>query len=119
MKAIVYYNYGSADVLKLEEADMPTPKDGEVLVKVHAVSIHGSDREGLRGKPLYARMRGLRKPGTRYSDRTSPAVSTRPARISRYFSQGMKYLGKFLDTMAALPSMPALLKRPWHGNQPA
>ena len=36
--------------------------DGEVLVKVHAVSINGSDWEGLRGKPLYARLGGLRKP---------------------------------------------------------
>lgn len=63
MKAMVYHKYGSADVLKLEDVAMPTPKDDEVLVKIHAVSINGSDREGLSGKPLYARMRGLRKPG--------------------------------------------------------
>jgi NADPH:quinone reductase-like Zn-dependent oxidoreductase len=63
MKAMVYHKYGSADVLKLEEVAMPTPKDDEVLVQIHAVSINGSDREGLIGKPLYARMGGLRKPG--------------------------------------------------------
>ena len=63
MKAIVYYNYGSPDVLKIEEVAAPTPTDDEVLVKIHAVSINGSDREGLIGKPLYARMGGLRKPG--------------------------------------------------------
>jgi len=63
MKAIVYHEYGSPDVLKLEEVDMPTPKDDEVLIKVHAVSINGSDREGLIGKPFYARLGGLRKPG--------------------------------------------------------
>jgi NADPH:quinone reductase-like Zn-dependent oxidoreductase len=63
MKAIVYHQYGSPDVLKLEEVDMPTPTDDEVLIKVHAVSINGSDREGLIGKPLYARLGGLRKPG--------------------------------------------------------
>ena len=62
MKALVYHKYGSADVLKLEDVAMPTPKDDEVLIKIHAVSINGSDREGLIGKPLYARMGGLRKP---------------------------------------------------------
>src|SRR5688572_16840487 len=62
MKAMVYHKYGSADVLKFEEIAMPTPKDDEVLIKIHAVSINGSDREGLIGKPLYARMGGLRKP---------------------------------------------------------
>ena len=63
MKAIVYHEYGSADVLKLEEVAMPTPTEDEVLVRIHAVSINGSDREGLIGKPLYARIGGLRKPG--------------------------------------------------------
>jgi NADPH:quinone reductase-like Zn-dependent oxidoreductase len=63
MKAIVYHKYGSPDELKLEEVDMPAPSDDEVLIKVYAVSINGSDREGLAGKPLYARLGGLRKPG--------------------------------------------------------
>jgi NADPH:quinone reductase-like Zn-dependent oxidoreductase len=34
-----------------------------MLVKVHAVSVNRSDWEALTGKPLYARMSGLRKPG--------------------------------------------------------
>ncbi len=63
MKAIVRYRYGSPDVLKLEEVEKPTPSDDEVLIKIHAVSINGSDREGLIGKPLYVRIGGLRKPG--------------------------------------------------------
>ncbi|HET9909683.1 MAG TPA: NAD(P)-dependent alcohol dehydrogenase, partial [Anaerolineales bacterium] len=63
MKAIKYYEYGPPDVLTIEEVDKPTPKDDQILIKVHAVSINGSDREGLIGKPLYARIGGLRKPG--------------------------------------------------------
>ena len=63
MKAIVYYKYGSPDVLKLEEFKKPIPTADEVLIKIHAVSINGSDREALAGKPLYARLGGLRKPG--------------------------------------------------------
>ena len=63
MKAIVYHQYGSPDVLKLAEVETPIPKDDEVLIKIHAVSINGSDREALIGKPLYVRIGGLRKPG--------------------------------------------------------
>ena len=63
MKAMVRYQYGPPDVLKLEDVAKPTPGADEVLVKIHAVSINGSDREALIGKPLYARMGGLRRPG--------------------------------------------------------
>ncbi|HET6596159.1 MAG TPA: NAD(P)-dependent alcohol dehydrogenase [Anaerolineales bacterium] len=63
MKAVVRYQYGSPDVLKLAEVEKPTPSGDEVLIKIHAVSINGSDREGLIGKPLYARIGGFRKPG--------------------------------------------------------
>ena len=63
MKAVVYTEYGPPDVLQLKEVETPTPKDDEVLIRVYAVSINGSDKEGLIGKPLYARMSGLRKPG--------------------------------------------------------
>lgn len=62
MKAIVYRNYGSPDVLKLEDVEKPTPTDDQILIKVHAVSINGSDREGMAGEPLYARIGGLLKP---------------------------------------------------------
>jgi NADPH:quinone reductase-like Zn-dependent oxidoreductase len=62
MKAVVYTEYGSPDVLQLKEVEKPAPRDNEVLVKVHAVSLNRSDWEGLIGKPLYARIGGFRKP---------------------------------------------------------
>jgi NADPH:quinone reductase-like Zn-dependent oxidoreductase len=65
MKAIVYHEYGSPDVLKLEEVEKPVPGDDEILVKVHAVSVNRSDWEALVGKPLYARVGGLRKPSNK------------------------------------------------------
>ncbi len=65
MKAFVYEKYGSPDVLELREVEKPTPKDDEVLVKLHAVSLNASDWEILRGKPAYARIYGLLKPKIR------------------------------------------------------
>ena len=62
MKAIVYTKYGPPETLQLEDVAKPTPKDDEVLIKVRAVSVNRSDWEGLRGKPLYARIGGLLKP---------------------------------------------------------
>jgi NADPH:quinone reductase-like Zn-dependent oxidoreductase len=65
MKAIVYDQYGSPDGMGFAEVEKPAPMDDEVQIKVHAVSLNRSDWEGLVGKPLYARMNGLRKPGNR------------------------------------------------------
>lgn len=43
MKAIIYTEYGSPDVLHLSDVPTPTPKDGEVLIKVHAASVAYGD----------------------------------------------------------------------------
>jgi NADPH:quinone reductase-like Zn-dependent oxidoreductase len=63
MKAIVYHEYGSADVLKCEEIEKPVPKDDEVLIKVHAASVNPLDWRLMEGNPLFLRLfLGLRKP---------------------------------------------------------
>jgi NADPH:quinone reductase-like Zn-dependent oxidoreductase len=63
MQAIVNTHYGSPDLLQLTEVAVPSPTDDDILVKVHAVSVNRSDWEGLIGKPFYARLGGLFKPG--------------------------------------------------------
>jgi NADPH:quinone reductase-like Zn-dependent oxidoreductase len=62
MKALVYERYGPPESLRFEEVDRPDPGEGEVLVKVRAVSLNASDWETLHGKPLYARVGGPRRP---------------------------------------------------------
>jgi NADPH:quinone reductase-like Zn-dependent oxidoreductase len=66
MKAIVFTEYGPPDVLHLREVEKPTPKDNEVLVKVHAASVNDWDWGLLRGEPFMNRlMFGLLNPRTK------------------------------------------------------
>ncbi|MFA9406889.1 MAG: NAD(P)-dependent alcohol dehydrogenase [Anaerolineales bacterium] len=63
MRAMVYEEYGSPDVLELREIEKPTPKEDEVLIKVQAASVNAMDYRFLTGTPLLARlMAGLFKP---------------------------------------------------------
>jgi NADPH:quinone reductase-like Zn-dependent oxidoreductase len=62
MKAIVYNEYGSHNVLKYQDVDMPAPKEDEVLIKVCAASINSWDWDMIRGEPWIVRMWGLTKP---------------------------------------------------------
>jgi NADPH:quinone reductase-like Zn-dependent oxidoreductase len=50
MKAIVWTKYGSPDGLQLREVAKPTPKDNEVLIKIHAVTAATPDTELRRLK---------------------------------------------------------------------
>jgi hypothetical protein len=56
MKAIVQSEYGSADVLRLEEIGLPTARDGEVFVRVMQV------------------------PNEKYADLERPPMSSLPGR---------------------------------------
>ena len=58
MKAIVNERYGSPDILELREAERPTPKPNEVLVKVLAASVNRADLYMLRGEPFPVRIAG-------------------------------------------------------------
>jgi len=63
MKAIVYYNYGSPDVLQCEEIGKPAAGDNEVLIKVRAASANPLDWRVMGGMPLILRLVfGMRKP---------------------------------------------------------
>ncbi len=66
MKAIVYTQYGSPDVLQVKEVQKPEPKENEVLVRVRAASVNRTDCANLRAKPFIMRfILGLFKPNKR------------------------------------------------------
>jgi NADPH:quinone reductase-like Zn-dependent oxidoreductase len=62
MRRVVQDRYGGPEVLRLEDAPVPSPGPGQVLVRVAATSVNLSDWECLRGAPAYARIGGLRRP---------------------------------------------------------
>lgn len=63
MKAIVYYEYGSPDVLKYEDLAQPIAGDNEVLLGIRAAALNPLDWHLMRGTPYLIRlMGGLRTP---------------------------------------------------------
>jgi NADPH:quinone reductase-like Zn-dependent oxidoreductase len=63
VKAIVYTEYGPPDVLQFTEVAKPTPKDDEVLIRIHAASVNPLDWHFMRGSPYAMRIAaGLRRP---------------------------------------------------------
>ena len=64
MKAIVQTEYGSPDVLSLQEVDKPVVTDNGVLVRIRAASINAGDWHLMRGDPFLSRLMfgGILKP---------------------------------------------------------
>ena len=64
MKAVVYTDYGSPDVLEIRDIKRPVPNDDQVLIRVRAASINPLDWHYIEGTPYIMRAFGvgLRKP---------------------------------------------------------
>jgi NADPH:quinone reductase-like Zn-dependent oxidoreductase len=66
MRAAVRTSYGPPDVVRIAEVDKPTPKDNQVLVKVHATTVNRTDCGFRAGKPFFVRaLTGLPRPRVR------------------------------------------------------
>ena len=63
MKAVVFTEYGSTDVLRFTVVDKPVPADDEVLVRVCASSVNAADWRMMRADPFLVRLyAGLFRP---------------------------------------------------------
>jgi NADPH:quinone reductase-like Zn-dependent oxidoreductase len=100
MRAIVCHQYGSPDVLHIEELERPTAGDDEVLIKVRAASVNPIDRL-FRGEPYIVRaMTGLRKPkNTRVGHDLAGQVEAVGGNVTR-FQPGDEVFGTSLGAFA-------------------
>ena len=63
MRAVVHDRYGPPEVLRVADVERPTPKDDEVLVRVHATTVTRTDCGVRAADPFFSRVfTGLRKP---------------------------------------------------------
>jgi len=63
MIAAQRYRYGPPEVVELREVDVPTPTEGQVLVRIHAASVNRADLDGLKPRPGFIRLfYGIRAP---------------------------------------------------------
>jgi len=120
MKAIVYTKYGSPDVLQFTDVEKPTPKDNEVLVKIHAASTNPLDWHLMRAEPFLARLEnGLFKPKqTRLGADMAGRVEAVGKNVSRFqpgdevfgdnFGRGLgafaEYISMGEDVLASKPA---------------
>jgi NADPH:quinone reductase-like Zn-dependent oxidoreductase len=66
MKAAVHTRYGPPEVVRVNEVPKPTPRDNELLVRVHATTVNRTDCGFRAAKPFIVRFfSGLAKPKAR------------------------------------------------------
>jgi NADPH:quinone reductase-like Zn-dependent oxidoreductase len=66
MRAVVHDRYGPADVLRIEDVEKPVPKEGEILIRIHATTVNRSDCGWRAPHPFFARVfTGLLRPKRR------------------------------------------------------
>ncbi len=63
MQAVIAPAYGGPEMLELRDVARPVPREGEVLIRVHAAGLNAADWHVLRADPFIVRMSmGLRRP---------------------------------------------------------
>ena len=99
MKAMIFTEYGSPDVLQLKDVEKPTPADDEVLVRVRASSVNEWDWSFLHGKPFTNRLGyGLTKPRKRILGADIAGKVEAVGKNVKQFQPGDEVFGDLWDT---------------------
>jgi NADPH:quinone reductase-like Zn-dependent oxidoreductase len=99
MKAVFHCEYGGPELLKLENAEKPTPRDDQVLIRVRAVAVNPLDVHVMRGKPYAMRLMGmgLRKPADPYIGVDFSGVVEAAGKNAKQFHPGDEVFGGILE----------------------
>lgn len=94
MKAIIHTRYGPPEVLQLKEVPKPTPKDNEVLIKVHATTVNRTDC-GFRSAEYFISrfFSGLLKPNNQILGNEFAGVIEGIGKDVKSFKPGDKVFG--------------------------
>ncbi len=116
VKAIIYTKYGSPDVLQFKDVEKPTPKDGEVLIKIHAASVNAYDWHFLTADIFLVRLMGaglLRPKHTQIGADVAGRVEA-AGRNTRQFRPGDEVFGMVRGSFAEYACAPeqALASKP-------
>ena len=114
MKAVVLREYGSADLLRCEEIEKPTPGDHDVLLKVCAAAANPLDWHVMRGKPYVVRLfSGIRTPRFRIGVDVSGRVETVGREVTA-FKPGDEVFGSCRQAFAEYACAPesSLVSKP-------
>ena len=89
VKAAVHTSYGSADVVRVADVPRPTPRAGDVLIKVVATTVNRTDCAYRAAKPFFVRTAtGLRRPRRHRASAPSSPVSSRKIGIGGHLVLG-------------------------------
>ena len=118
MKAIVYEKYGSPDVIQLKDIEKPTPKDDEILIKIHAASVNAYDWHFLTADIFLIRLMGgglLKPKNTRLGADMAGRIETVGKNIKQ-FQPGDDVFGMVKGSFAEYACAPenALALKPVH-----
>jgi NADPH:quinone reductase-like Zn-dependent oxidoreductase len=94
MKAAAYTKYGPPEVLQLEEIEMPTPRDDEVLIKINATTVNRTDCGFRNPEHFIVRIiSGLLKPKNKILGNEMSGVIEDVGKDIRTFKKGDQVFG--------------------------
>lgn len=98
MEAFTKTKYGGPEVLQLEEVEIPSLKEGHILVKVIANSVNPADWHILRGEPYFGRFSfGLFKPKNEILGADFAGIVKEIGNNVTHFKVGDRVFGETLD----------------------
>ena len=98
MRAAVYSEYGGPEQLSVTQVPPPVPKENEVLIRVHAVSLNDWDWQLLLGTPFVNRLiNGLRRPKRRILGSDVAGIVEQAGTAVTRFTPGDEVYGDLSD----------------------